>query len=162
MLSVNAVVDVQQHFVKPQPNELAETVLTEDCKTETGLDEELVKQAPPLDHALEEFDRFLSAKGVHPDHGGRSFCLLTDGQSHLRQCVQHECCKKNITLPSYFYRFYDLRKEFRKFYKTDVVSGIKFMIDFRTRLWDYPAAVSTLLRFIWHNRSPSRADDKNQ
>ena len=55
------VVDVQQHFVKPQPNELAETVLTEDCKTETGLDEELVKQAPPLDHALEEVS-LVSAK----------------------------------------------------------------------------------------------------
>ena len=78
---------------------------------------------------LAQFDRFLSAKGVHPDHGGRSFCLLTDGQAHLRQCVQHECCKKNISLPSYFYRFYDLRKEFRKFYKTDTVSSIKFMID---------------------------------
>ena len=84
---------------------------------------------PFLTHTPSQFDRFLSAKGVHPDHGGRSFCLLTDGQAHLRQCVQHECCKKNISLPSYFYRFYDLRKEFRKFYKTDIVSSIKFMID---------------------------------
>ena len=53
-LVMSQVVDVQQHYVKPQPNELAETVLTEDCKLETGLDEDVVKQAPPLDVVLEE------------------------------------------------------------------------------------------------------------
>ena len=74
-----------------------------------------------------QFDRFLSAKGVHPEHGGRSFCLLTDGQAHLRQCVHHECCKKNINLPTYFYKFFDLRKEFRKFYKTEAIANLKAM-----------------------------------
>ncbi|XP_055892353.1 epithelial splicing regulatory protein 1-like isoform X1 [Biomphalaria glabrata] len=126
----NKVVDVQNYYVKPQPNELTETLLTDDCKAETGLDEELVKQAPPLDHVLEEFDRFLSAKGVHPEHGGRSFYLLTDGQAHLRQCIHHECCKKNIPLPTYFYKFYDIRKEFKKFYKTEPMPSLKTMIDY--------------------------------
>nr|KAG5707182.1 hypothetical protein BaRGS_017866 [Batillaria attramentaria] len=33
------VVSLQSHFVKPQPNDLTETVLTDECKEETGLEE---------------------------------------------------------------------------------------------------------------------------
>lgn len=76
-----------------------------------------------------QFDRFLSSKGVHPDHGGKSFCVLTDGQLHLRQCLHPESSTKNISLPSYFYKFYDLRREFKKFYKTDNIPNIKAMLD---------------------------------
>lgn len=48
------VIAVQQHYVKPQPNELSETVLTEDCKLETGLNEEVIKNAQPLEVVLDE------------------------------------------------------------------------------------------------------------
>ena len=48
------VVQVQQHYVKPQPNELSETVLTDDCKQETGLQEEVIKNSHPLEHVLDE------------------------------------------------------------------------------------------------------------
>ncbi|KAK3085541.1 hypothetical protein FSP39_004993 [Pinctada imbricata] len=124
------VVAVQQHYVKPQPNELSETVLTEDCKQETGLQEETIKNSQPMEHVLDEFDRFLSSKGVHPEHGGKTFCILTDGQAHLRQCLHPEASNKNITLPTYFHKFYDLRKEFKKFYKTDNITNIKAMLDY--------------------------------
>lgn len=124
------VVAVQQHHVKPQPSETTETVLTEECKTETGLNEEAVKHSQPLEHILDEFDRFLSSKGVHPEHGGKSFCVLTDGQLHLRQCLHPEASNKNISLPSYLYKFYDIRKEFKKFYKTDSIPNIKAMLDY--------------------------------
>ncbi|GAB1600064.1 epithelial splicing regulatory protein 1-like isoform X4 [Argonauta hians] len=124
----NKVVALQQHFVKPQPNEISETLLTEDCKTETGLEEEVIKNSQPLEHVLDEMDRFLSAKGVHPDHGGKSFTICTDGQAHLRQCLHPECSKKNINLPKYMFKFYDLRKEFRKFYRTEG-TGIKTMLE---------------------------------
>lgn len=76
-----------------------------------------------------QFDRFLSSKGVHPEHGGKSFCVLTDGQLHLRQCLHPEASNKNISLPSYLYKFYDIRKEFKKFYKTDSIPNIKAMLD---------------------------------
>ena len=70
------------------------------------------------------------AKGVHPDQGGRSFVFLTDGQCHMRQCLHHETCSKNTTLPSYYNRFYDLRKEFRKRYdRAGMVDGIRSMLD---------------------------------
>lgn len=78
---------------------------------------------------LFQFERFLSAKGVHPENGGKSFCVLTDGQSHLRQCLHPESSTKNYNLPSYFYKFYDLRNEFKKFYKTDNIQNIKSMLD---------------------------------
>ncbi|OWF42033.1 epithelial splicing regulatory protein 1-like isoform X1 [Mizuhopecten yessoensis] len=124
------VVAVQHQYVRPQPTELSETILTEDCKLETGLDEDAIKNSQPLEHVLDEFERFLSAKGVHPENGGKSFCLLTDGQSHLRQCLHPEASNKNVTIPSYFNKFFDLRKQFRKFYKTDNIHNIKSMIDY--------------------------------
>ena len=76
-----------------------------------------------------QFDRFLSAKGVHPEHGGKSFCLITDGPNHLRQVLYPETSTKNIHLPSYFSTYYDIRKEFRKFYKAENIIGIKTMLD---------------------------------
>ncbi|KAK3607377.1 hypothetical protein CHS0354_022538 [Potamilus streckersoni] len=126
----NKVVAVQQHYVKPVPNELSETVLTDDCKIETGLQEETIKNSQSLEHVLDELDRFLQSKGVHPDHGGKSFCFVTDGPNHLRQCLHPEASNKNISLPSYFYKYHDLRKEFKKFYKTDSGVNIKAMLDY--------------------------------
>lgn len=126
----NKVVTLQSHFVKPQPNDLTETILTDDCKEETGLDENAVRNGQHLDVVLEELDRFLVAKGVHPDQGGRSFCFITDGPCHIRQCIQHEACSKNMSLASYFFRFYDLRKEFRKRYDAGPVANIKAMLDY--------------------------------
>ncbi|XP_045194207.1 epithelial splicing regulatory protein 1-like isoform X2 [Mercenaria mercenaria] len=126
----NKVVAVQQHYCRPTPNELSETVITEDCKQETGLDEDIIKNAQPLDHVLDEFDRFLVSKGVHPDHGGKSFCLATDGPNHIRQALHPECGNKNITLPQYFYSYYDLRKEFVKMYKAENITNIKCMLDY--------------------------------
>ena len=78
---------------------------------------------------LFQFDRFLIAKGVHPEHGGKSFCLITDGPNHLRQALHPEASTKNIHLPSYFSTYYDIRKEFRKFYKAENSLGIKTLLD---------------------------------
>ena len=48
------VVAIQHHYCRPTPTELSETVLTDDCKLETGLQEENIKNAHPLEHALDE------------------------------------------------------------------------------------------------------------
>jgi hypothetical protein len=42
--------------------------------------------------------------------------LITDGQLHLRQVLHPEAVRKSISLPPFFSCFYDLRKEFTKFY----------------------------------------------
>ena len=53
-----------------------------------------------------QFDR------VACDELGSNLTLVTDGQLHLRQSLYPEAIRKNITLPSYYQRFHDLRKEF--------------------------------------------------
>ena len=61
VLSVVQVVALQSHYVKPQPNDLTETILTDDCKEETGLDENAVRSGQPLDFVLEEVSIALFA-----------------------------------------------------------------------------------------------------
>ena len=58
------MVSLQSHYVKPLPNDLSETILTEHCKLETSLDENRVKNGHPLDFVLEEVGRIGVAKNV--------------------------------------------------------------------------------------------------
>ena len=73
-----------------------------------GIREGDVKGAPPLSYAIHQFD--ILARDVLG--GGDNFHLVTDGQQHLRQCLYPEAVRKNISLPSYYQHFHDLRKEF--------------------------------------------------
>ncbi|KAK2190891.1 hypothetical protein NP493_65g02011 [Ridgeia piscesae] len=126
----NKVNSLQCHHVRPVTDDISETLLTEECKIQTGLSEEAIKHAQPLEQVLEEFERFVRSKEVHPDHGGKSFCFITDGPLHLRLCMHPEACKKNIHLPDHYYRYFDLRRDFKKFYKADVINCIKDMLEF--------------------------------
>lgn len=54
---------------------------------------------------------------------GVQFHLVCDGQQHLRQVLHPECTNKNITLPDYFYKFYDLKKEFRRFLRENMAES---------------------------------------
>ncbi|XP_036395209.1 epithelial splicing regulatory protein 1 isoform X2 [Megalops cyprinoides] len=91
-------------FVRPKHLEL-----TDDCKEESGISEETISSAEPLEHALNEFSQRLST-----ETNGNSLCLCTDGQLHIRQVIHPEASSKNIMLPDCFYSFFDLRKEFKK------------------------------------------------
>ena len=82
-----------------------------------------------------QFDRFLCAKEIHPDHGGRPFCLITDGPLHLRLCIHPEASNKTMPLPHYMYRYFNLRNEFKKFYKTNTINCIKDMLDCILSKW---------------------------
>lgn len=55
-----------------------------------------------------QFDSYLRSLKI--DHS--SVCLVTDGQLPLRQCLHPESCAKDIHLPSYYWKFSDLKKEF--------------------------------------------------
>ena len=57
-----------------------------------------------------------------------NFSLITDGQLHLRQVLHPEAIKKSILLPAYFYKFYDLRKEFRKCYRNNDMRTVEDML----------------------------------
>lgn len=54
---------------------------------------------------------------------GIQFHFVCDGQQHLRQVLHPECTNKNIALPDYFYKFYDLKKEFRKFLRENMAES---------------------------------------
>lgn len=43
------------------------------------------------------------------------FVFVTDGTLHLKQALIPECNKKDIQLPNYYYEYYDLRKEYKRF-----------------------------------------------
>ncbi|XP_071511327.1 LOW QUALITY PROTEIN: epithelial splicing regulatory protein 1-like, partial [Diadema antillarum] len=61
-----------------------------------------------------QFDQYLKNELAGDD--GKTFCLLTDGQLHVRQCLHPQSTSKGVPLPEYFFNFFDLRKEFRKRY----------------------------------------------
>ena len=48
------VVCLQQHYVRPTADDISETVLTEECKIQTGLSEDAIRNAQPLEQVLEE------------------------------------------------------------------------------------------------------------
>lgn len=66
-----------------------------------------------------KLDRFLRTKEIHPQQGGKPFCFVTDGSLHLRMLLHPEAFHKNITLAPYFFKYHDLRKQFKQFYKPD-------------------------------------------
>ncbi|CAH1269475.1 ESRP1 [Branchiostoma lanceolatum] len=100
-------VPVQSLVVKPDHSELSD-----EAKSRTGLDEGAVADGAPIQAVLEQLHQSLT-NGV-----GAPFCLVVDGQQAMRQCLHPETCKKGISLPDYFYAFFDLRREFRKFQST--------------------------------------------
>jgi epithelial splicing regulatory protein 1/2 len=122
------VVAVQYNVVKPRSSDVNENLLSEVARNQFGLTEEQVKNGQPLEHVLEELDQFVKAK--LSSETGRSFHLITDGQFHLRQVLHPEACTKNLTLPDYFNTFYDLRKEFRKFYRNNDIQTIEDIINY--------------------------------
>jgi epithelial splicing regulatory protein 1/2 len=47
----------------------------------------------------------------------------------MRLLLHPEATNKNINLAKYFHKFFDLRKEFKKFYKFENVTNIKDMLE---------------------------------
>jgi hypothetical protein len=60
-----------------------------------------------------QFDSYVYTQFTQKN---KSFCLVTDGADDLVYTLRKECALKHIRLPSYFDRFFDLCKEFNKFY----------------------------------------------
>jgi epithelial splicing regulatory protein 1/2 len=128
----NKVVTVQEFFVRPTlKDDVTETFLTDECKQTTGLTEKDVQNGQSLEQVLDELDRFLRTKEIHPQQGGKPFCFVTDGPLHLRMLLHPEAFHKNMTLAPYFFKYHDLRKQFKQFYKPDrSISNIDDMMSF--------------------------------
>lgn len=55
-----------------------------------------------------QFDSYLRSIKIDQNN----LCLITDGQLPLRQCLHPEASAKDFTLPAYYWKFSDLKKEF--------------------------------------------------
>jgi len=119
----NKIVGVHQFPVRPSGVDINENILSEEVTEEYGLTEADIKKASPLDEVIDHFDQV-----VHDDLGG-SITLVTDGPLHLRQCLFPEVTRKNLSLPSYYQRFHDLRKEYTSSVsKTVSINGVDDML----------------------------------
>ncbi|XP_046973733.1 RNA-binding protein fusilli isoform X1 [Vanessa cardui] len=81
---------------------------------------EELQTGQPLDIVVQQFDEFVRSLQVDPH--SPLFRLVTDGQPPLRQCLHPEACSKELTLPTYYARFHDLRKEYVRAYTLRAVT----------------------------------------
>lgn len=58
--------------------------------------------------SLFQFDSYLRSLKIDQNN----ICLVTDGQLPLRQCLHPEAVTKDIHLPSYYWKFSDLKKDY--------------------------------------------------
>jgi len=115
----NKVVGVHQFPVRPsRAADINENILSEEVTSEFGISEHDVKSAPPLESVIRQFDSLAQ------DELCGDLTLVTDGQLHLRQCLYPESTRKNISLPSYYQRFHDLRKEFQSCVPSPVANTV--------------------------------------
>ncbi|XP_049879904.1 RNA-binding protein fusilli isoform X2 [Pectinophora gossypiella] len=81
---------------------------------------EELQTGQPLEIVIERFDEFVRSLQVDPH--SPLFRLVTDGQPPLRQCLFPEACSKELTLPPYYARVHDLRKEYVRAYTLRAVA----------------------------------------
>ena len=117
---------VAQHsfHVRPTTCDINENLLSEQCRSDYGLTEANIKEALPLEAVIRQFDSELSSRRIEAD----SICLVTDGALPIRQCLFPETQRKGITLPLYYYRFHDLRKEFSSAYPDSSATEVEDML----------------------------------
>jgi hypothetical protein len=69
-------------------------------------------------------DRYL-----HPDFGV-NLTFVCENCLHLRQCLHPESVKKStISLPSYYWSYFDLRHEFEHMYTTTECQNLNTMLE---------------------------------
>jgi hypothetical protein len=94
------VFDQQMIYVKPEWNRPPYEVTT-------------LQFAPNLLQGIRKFDAYVYAQFTQKN---KSFCFVTDGPNDLMYVLRRESKLKGVRLAAYFDRFYDLGKEFEKFY----------------------------------------------
>jgi len=62
LLLLLQVVTLQHQYVRPVSDDLSEMKLSNECKTLTGLCEENIRNAQPLDHVLDDVSYFASCE----------------------------------------------------------------------------------------------------
>ena len=112
--STKQIVDSFHRYVRPTEN----ATLTAFCKGLTGIDQELVDDAEPIDTVLHELDEWLRSKdlvtGGGATHDFTRFAFATDGWD-LDHFLDVECRRKGLYKPgAYLDRWVDLEKIFKE------------------------------------------------
>ena len=104
--------------------DINENLLSEQCRNEYGLTEASIKEALDLESVIRQFDLELTSRQIPTD----SICLVTDGALPIRQCLFPETQRKEISLPNYYYRYHDLRKEFASAFPDSDATEVEDML----------------------------------
>eukprot|EP00742_Colponemidia_sp_Colp-10_P006024 GILJ01006448.1.p1 GENE.GILJ01006448.1~~GILJ01006448.1.p1 ORF type:complete len:779 (-),score=109.83 GILJ01006448.1:310-2592(-) len=99
-------ISYSQRYCKPQ-----KAPITSFCTEFTGIIPTMVEDAGSLREALDELDTFIQNEMYKQ---GKTFCILTHGNWDLEYCLRLEARDKQLTLPPYWSRYFDLRIEFLK------------------------------------------------
>ncbi|CAO1383800.1 unnamed protein product [Diamesa hyperborea] len=124
-LQNNEIIGVKEYLVRPLGGafvKAASSPNTSATSSETGsvasasFTEPLIPEAVLqsagrlLNDVISDFDTYLRSLLIDPN--SPSVCLVTDGQLPLRQCLHPESGAKEVHLPSYYWKFCDLKKEY--------------------------------------------------
>lgn len=120
----------QTDAVKPRSVDINDNVqLSEEAREQCSVAEERLREARPLEQVIDEFISLLQTRLDCSDPA--DFQLVTDGQLHLRQVLHPEAIRHQINLPSSMFSFFDLRKEFSRFYNADTTpSSVAEMLNY--------------------------------
>ncbi|KAI7810655.1 ERI1 exoribonuclease 2 isoform X2 [Triplophysa rosa] len=122
--ALNGEIESEFHtYVQPQEH----PVLSEFCTELTGITQEQVESAPPLQVCLSRFLRWLQtlqqergvvfvadSKSFAPS--GRPCAFITWSDWDLGVCLLYECRRKQMTVPDALKSWIDLRATYRLFY----------------------------------------------
>jgi len=119
----NAIIDEFHEYVKP----VNQPILTQYCKDLTGITQEQVDKADYFPEVLERFERWLSLYSEFPY---QNICFVTDGPWDIRDFIRKQCVVSQIERPIYFYKWNNLRKTFKHFYKLDNQKRLNEMLEY--------------------------------
>lgn len=113
-----------QHFVKPTNMEHLNSKTVE----LTGVTQEDIDRAEPLERVLTKFSDFVSNSFLLKN---KSYCIITFGHWELAYQLLIEASQKKINLDNCFTTFFDVRSEFRKKYPnhTESINKIDQLLD---------------------------------
>lgn len=118
--------------------------LSKQTTEETGITQDDLRQAQPLDEVLREFERWAKDKGLasinrNKKRGGNKmgsgseseFVLVVSGLDFLKKVFRPEVARKEVTLPTMFKKFIDMKKLFCDNYK---LKGDATLVDMLTHV----------------------------
>lgn len=115
------IIHSEQHYVKPEYS----TNLTRFCTELTGISDDTISQhGQPLRKVLSKFDMYIDQHMKD-----KRWILISDGEWDLKQLLIRESKNKQIPLLQHYYKFFDMRKEYKKCFPNAHIRGLSSMVE---------------------------------